>query len=205
MGRIVCLKLKEFIYTVLIKLIFPYRYDLRSIHEQNMRLDPEQRKKKRESRSERQVEALPIKSLLATYEPIIGQARDYQLELFEAAKKENIIAVLDTGMCSSDYELVFVIYHILGSGKTLIACLLIRHILDKELEDREAGKRSRVSVFLVSIPALQRLHLTLKYSVIMLRWYSNRRQFLSATLMQRSEYSVGPPRTCSKRASGTRH
>ncbi|KAJ3051816.1 Dicer-like protein 1 [Rhizophlyctis rosea] len=43
--------------------------------------------------------------------------RQYQLELFERAKKSNIIAVMDT-----------------GTGKTLIACLLIRHILSLEYE-----------------------------------------------------------------------
>ena len=36
-----------------------------------------------------------------------------------------------------------------GSGKTLIAVLLLRHILDQELEDRAAGKKHRIAFFLV--------------------------------------------------------
>ncbi|KAM0186201.1 hypothetical protein ACHAPC_004608 [Botrytis cinerea] len=64
---------------------------------------------------------------------IIESPRDYQLELFEKAKKQNIIAVLDT-----------------GSGKTFIAVLLLRWIIDQELEDRAIGKPHRVSFFLVS-------------------------------------------------------
>jgi len=63
---------------------------------------------------------------------IISDPREYQLELFERAKLGNTLAVLDT-----------------GSGKTLIATLLIRHILDQELEDRAAGKNPRVCIFLV--------------------------------------------------------
>ncbi|TGO58073.1 hypothetical protein BOTNAR_0188g00060 [Botryotinia narcissicola] len=63
---------------------------------------------------------------------IIESPRDYQLELFEKAKKQNIIAVLDT-----------------GSGKTFIAVLLLRWIMDQELEDRAIGKPHRVSFFLV--------------------------------------------------------
>ncbi|ATZ56090.1 BcdcL1 [Botrytis cinerea B05.10] len=63
---------------------------------------------------------------------IIESPRDYQLELFEKAKKQNIIAVLDT-----------------GSGKTFIAVLLLRWIIDQELEDRAIGKPHRVSFFLV--------------------------------------------------------
>ncbi|KAF6815456.1 RNase3 domain protein [Colletotrichum sojae] len=62
----------------------------------------------------------------------INRPREYQYELFERAKKKNIIAVLDT-----------------GSGKTLIAALLLRHILEKELEDREVGKQKRIAFFLV--------------------------------------------------------
>lgn len=36
-----------------------------------------------------------------------------------------------------------------GSGKTLIAVLLLKHILDKELEDRALGKPPRIAFFLV--------------------------------------------------------
>lgn len=38
----------------------------------------------------------------------------------------------------------------IGSGKTLIAVLLLRHILDQELEDRAMGKKKRIAFFLVS-------------------------------------------------------
>ncbi|KAL9026384.1 MAG: hypothetical protein Q9196_004940 [Gyalolechia fulgens] len=67
----------------------------------------------------------------------ITDPREYQLELFERAKKQNIIAVLDT-----------------GSGKTLIAVLLLRHVLDQELEDRSSGKKPRIAFFLVDSVAL---------------------------------------------------
>ncbi|EDN98888.1 hypothetical protein SS1G_13747 [Sclerotinia sclerotiorum 1980 UF-70] len=66
---------------------------------------------------------------------IIESPRDYQLELFEKAKKQNLIAVLDT-----------------GSGKTFIAVLLLRYIIDQELEDRAIGKSKRVSFFLKDHP-----------------------------------------------------
>lgn len=44
-------------------------------------------------------ENLSIRSLMAKQESniIISDPREYQLELFEKAKKQNIIAVLDTG------------------------------------------------------------------------------------------------------------
>ncbi|GJP98356.1 ATP-dependent helicase dcl1 [Aspergillus niger] len=58
--------------------------------------------------------------------------REYQLELFERAKVQNTIAVLDT-----------------GSGKTLIAVLLLKHTLEKELNDRVEGKPHRIAFFLV--------------------------------------------------------
>ncbi|KAF2838659.1 hypothetical protein M501DRAFT_1031732 [Patellaria atrata CBS 101060] len=79
-------------------------------------------------------EVLSIRGLLAKQEGtnIIKDPREYQMELFERAKQENIIAVLDT-----------------GSGKTLIAVLLLRHILDQELENRAAGKAPRIAFFLV--------------------------------------------------------
>ncbi|KAI1335863.1 RNase3 domain-containing protein [Xylariaceae sp. FL0016] len=68
----------------------------------------------------------------AQKESIISSPREYQTELFELAKKKNIIAVLDT-----------------GTGKTLIAALLLRHVIAQELECRKAGKRPRVSFFVV--------------------------------------------------------
>jgi endoribonuclease Dicer len=37
----------------------------------------------------------------------------------------------------------------LGSGKTLIAVLLLQHIIKQELEDRALGKPKRVAFFLV--------------------------------------------------------
>lgn len=79
-------------------------------------------------------EVMSLKAIMARQEsaPIVENPREYQMELFERAKQENTIAVLDT-----------------GSGKTLIAVLLIRHIIDRELEDRAAGKTPRISFFLV--------------------------------------------------------
>lgn len=84
-------------------------------------------------------ENLSIRSLMAKQESniIITDPREYQLELFEKAKKQNIIAVLDT-----------------GSGKTLIAVLLLKHMIDKELEDRALGKKRRISFFLVDCVTL---------------------------------------------------
>ncbi|PGH36988.1 endoribonuclease Dicer [[Emmonsia] crescens] len=63
---------------------------------------------------------------------VIHDPREYQLELFEKAKTANVIAVLDT-----------------GSGKTLIAVLLLKHMIQKELTDRASGKPPRISYFLV--------------------------------------------------------
>ncbi|KAI1386540.1 uncharacterized protein F4822DRAFT_444911 [Hypoxylon trugodes] len=73
----------------------------------------------------------------AESENIISSPREYQTELFERAKQKNIIAVLDT-----------------GTGKTLIAALLLRHTIEQELEDRSAGKPPRISFFLVDKVAL---------------------------------------------------
>ncbi|KAK2799785.1 Dicer-like protein 1 [Onygenales sp. PD_10] len=77
---------------------------------------------------------LSMSNLIAKqdFASIIHDPREYQLELFERAKARNIIAVLDT-----------------GSGKTLIAVLLLKHIIRKELEDRANGKSPRISFFLV--------------------------------------------------------
>ena len=81
-------------------------------------------------------EQLSIRDILAKQETTvrITNPRDYQTELFQRAKDENIIAVLDT-----------------GSGKTHIATLLLRHILEKELEGRAAGSVHRIAFFLVRL------------------------------------------------------
>lgn len=62
---------------------------------------------------------------------IVDDPRSYQLELFERAKQENTIAVLDT-----------------GTGKTLIAVLLLRHTIDEELERRAQNQSPRIAFFL---------------------------------------------------------
>ncbi|UNI16858.1 Dicer-like protein 1 [Purpureocillium takamizusanense] len=68
---------------------------------------------------------------------IIATPREYQIELFERAKDKNLIIVLDT-----------------GSGKTLIAALLLRHTLDQELERRARGEPNKIAFFLVEKVAL---------------------------------------------------
>ena len=40
-----------------------------------------------------------------------------------------------------------------GSGKTLIAVLLLRHVMDQELEHRASGGGKRIAFFLVSTTA----------------------------------------------------
>lgn len=52
--------------------------------------------------------------------------RSYQMEMFQKAMAGNVIAVLDT-----------------GSGKTLISCLIIKHMHNIDFEK----KRSKISVF----------------------------------------------------------
>ncbi|KAJ4352331.1 Dicer-like protein 1 [Didymosphaeria variabile] len=78
---------------------------------------------------------LSIKQLLKKQETSvsISNPRDYQTELFQRAKDDNIIAVLGT-----------------GSGKTHIATLLLRHILDLELDSRKKRQPPKVSFFLVN-------------------------------------------------------
>ena len=66
-------------------------------------------------------------------EKIIDRARDYQQELFERAKEENFIAVLDTGM-----------------GKTLIAAMLIRHALEQDLFSTAKGNKPKTVFFLAN-------------------------------------------------------
>jgi endoribonuclease Dicer len=77
---------------------------------------------------------LSIRDILASQETTvrITNPRDYQTELFQRARTENTIAVLDT-----------------GSGKTHIATLLLRHVLDEELENRAKGCVPKTAFFLV--------------------------------------------------------
>ncbi|KAL9613891.1 MAG: hypothetical protein Q9167_001569 [Letrouitia subvulpina] len=78
-------------------------------------------------------ETLSIRELMSKDKShIISDPREYQMELFEMAKTRNIIAVLDT-----------------GSGKTLIAVLLLRFVIDRELENRARGTRPRIAFFLL--------------------------------------------------------
>ncbi|OAR00112.1 hypothetical protein LLEC1_06789 [Akanthomyces lecanii] len=79
--------------------------------------------------------------------------REYQNELFERAKKRNTIVVLDT-----------------GSGKTLIAIMLLRHVLEQEMENRSNGCMRRTAFFVVDKVALcvqqyQVVRANLPYSV----------------------------------------
>jgi endoribonuclease Dicer len=83
-------------------------------------------------------EQLSIRDILASQDTAVRimNPRDYQTELFMRAKDENTIAVLDT-----------------GTGKTHIATLLLRHVLEEELERRTKGGRHKIAFFLVSIVA----------------------------------------------------
>lgn len=79
-------------------------------------------------------EELSIQSLMQKQgDKIIKNPREYQRELCERAKQQNTIAVLDT-----------------GSGKTLIAVMLIRWVIDQELESRAAGRPPKITFFLVA-------------------------------------------------------
>ncbi|KAL7957438.1 hypothetical protein V8C34DRAFT_325108 [Trichoderma compactum] len=73
----------------------------------------------------------------SAYQKIIMSPREYQIDLFERARDENTIVVLDT-----------------GSGKTLIAALLMRHLLQLELQSRADGYRHKTAFFLVEKVAL---------------------------------------------------
>lgn len=93
--------------------------------------------KSKDGRAKEEVDEMQsVHSLLAQQQreaKIVTSPREYQNELFERAKEENTIAVLDT-----------------GSGKTLIAVLLLRDTIDKELARRDRGEPSKISFFLVS-------------------------------------------------------
>jgi hypothetical protein len=62
------------------------------------------------------------------------EPRDYQMELYERARRENTIAVLGT-----------------GTGKTLIACLLIKDILVQERVNRSKGMKVEYLVTVLTV------------------------------------------------------
>ncbi|CAG8634049.1 16813_t:CDS:2 [Funneliformis mosseae] len=64
-------------------------------------------------------------------------ARKYQIELYEKAKNDNVIAVLDT-----------------GSGKTFIAVMLIKEIATNERELRMTRRETKLTFFLVNLVPL---------------------------------------------------
>jgi endoribonuclease Dicer len=100
------------------------------IAENTEQLDKSHKKDRIATESE---EMTSIADLLAKQDSVvIDDPRDYQLELFEMAKEQNIIAVLPT-----------------GSGKTMISILLLQHILDQEVEYQAAGRPPRIAYFLV--------------------------------------------------------
>ncbi len=93
-------------------------------------------------------DALSTRNLYSKQESnvIISDPREYQTELYERAKQQNVIAVLDTGNTIRTF-LRPLLTRSPGSGKTLIAVLLLRHVLDQELEDRAIGKQRRTAFF----------------------------------------------------------
>ncbi|KAH8125046.1 hypothetical protein LI328DRAFT_156050 [Trichoderma asperelloides] len=89
------------------------------------------------SRLER-LEKISVEKLLkGSTERIIASPREYQIDLYERAKNENTIVVLDT-----------------GSGKTLIAALLLRRVLEVEIENRASGYMPKTAFFIVEKVAL---------------------------------------------------
>ena len=105
-----------------------------AVFEDYVREKDESQLQKRLQREEISIHSVDDINLLAPANGrrIIDRVRDYQSELFARAKAGNIIAVLDT-----------------GSGKTLIAALLLRETVSKEMDDRAAGRSPRTSFFLV--------------------------------------------------------
>ena len=80
------------------------------------------------------VDSMPAAAIVrkGQSQQILTSPTEYQIELFERAKERNTIVVLDT-----------------GSGKTLIAILLLRHVVEQEFERRAAGGERRVAFFVV--------------------------------------------------------
>lgn len=82
------------------------------------------------------VDGIPVAEIVrqSQSQQILNSPREYQVELFERAKERNTIVVLDT-----------------GSGKTLIAILLLRHTIEQELERRVTGGERKIAFFVVSM------------------------------------------------------
>ncbi|KAM0371457.1 hypothetical protein ACHAPY_010178 [Fusarium culmorum] len=80
--------------------------------------------------------------------------REYQTELFEAAKEKNLIVVLPTGIFLSLSDSTLDILIGTGSGKTLISILLLKHYIRIEVESRALGNPRKVAFFLVEKVAL---------------------------------------------------
>lgn len=65
------------------------------------------------------------------------EARHYQIQLFERAKQGNVIACIDT-----------------GSGKTLIAAMLLEHVHALQTSESTPLTPSKISLFLVNLVPL---------------------------------------------------
>lgn len=120
-------------------------------------------------------EQLSIRDILASQDTTarITNPRDYQTELFQRAKMQNTIAVLDT-----------------GTGKTHIATLLLRHILEEELEHRAKGSIHKIAFFLVKQPLFSyQTHADTNRSTRS-AWCSNKPMFYAAVLIRTSKVSV---------------
>ncbi|KAJ3417564.1 Dicer-like protein 1 [Chytridiales sp. JEL 0842] len=71
---------------------------------------------------------------------VVHSPRQYQLDLFEQAKAKNVIAIMDT-----------------GTGKTLIACLLVKYVIELDFIKRQEAPElhhKRLAFFLVPTVAL---------------------------------------------------
>jgi superfamily II DNA or RNA helicase len=120
-------------------------------------------------------EQLSIRDILASQDTTarITNPRDYQTELFQRAKMQNTIAVLGT-----------------GTGKTHIATLLLRHILEEELEHRAKGSIHKIAFFLVKQPlSSYQIHANMNRST-QSAWCSNKPMFYAAVLIRMSKVSV---------------
>ena len=77
-----------------------------------------------------------VKEMLRNQEShkIIGKEYEFQIELFDRAKSQNTIVVVDT-----------------GAGKTLVAMLLLKHVVNQDIEDRSKGRPRKIAFFVVCV------------------------------------------------------